>query len=380
MRVFHVSDCYAPRTGGIETHLHDLGRAQMDLGNEVHILTVEVGRDGEVGGVVQDDDGISIHRLGARMPLGAPFNPRATRRAIELIEDLDPDVIHVHAGIVCPFAYGVAKAAMASGRPVAVTWHSMLDHSSAVLRPWARLTGWRGAPAALSAVSRISASHAARVFGRPVAVLHDGIDQSLWTPSDTPSPAPPPLRCVTAARLVPKKGMAFLLDAVAEAVDDLPKGALTLDIFGDGPDRWRIDQKTVQRQLDDVVRMRGRVPRSRLISGYRQAHVFCAPARREAFGIAALEARTAGLVIVGRRGNGLDEYVTPGVDSVLVNDPVEMSRTLVRLATDHAWFESLRTRARDGIPRFDYRQVADETMAEYQRAMQIRAGAIAGTF
>ena len=351
----------------------------MELGHEVHILTVERGADGESGGVVEDDDGLFIHRLGARMPFGAPFNPLATSKATNLIEDLDPDVVHVHAGIVCPFAYGTAKSAMARGVPVAITWHSMLDRSLRLLRPWARLTGWPGAPIALSAVSQVAAAHVARVFGGPVSILHDGVDQGVWSPSDSIPPALPPLRCVAASRLVPKKGMAALLEAVTAAVDDLPHGALTLDIFGDGPDRWRIEQKVRQRRLDDVVAVRGRVTRSQLLAAYRESHVFCAPARREAFGIAGLEARTAGLVILGRPGNGLDEFVSSGLDSVLVDHPRDMARALVRMATDHAWFESLRAGAREAIPEFGYGLVAEQTMDEYRRAVAVRAGASAST-
>ena len=52
MRILHVSDCYAPRTGGIESQVRDLARAQVQAGHEVHVLTATVGDEGERGGVV----------------------------------------------------------------------------------------------------------------------------------------------------------------------------------------------------------------------------------------------------------------------------------------------------------------------------------------
>lgn len=379
VRLLHASDCYQPRTGGIETHLHDLARAQTEAGHEVHILTVETGPGGEGGGLVEDDNGVTVHRLGIRMPFNAPFNPMAGPRAARIIEELEPDVIHVHAGIVCPFALGVAKEAMARGLPVAITWHSMLDRSRPVLKHWAALTGWAAAPAALSAVSRVAAAEVARVYGAGVNVLHDGIDQGFWSPGVTDANPAPPLRCVTTARLVPKKGLAALVGAFAEAVDDLPRGSLSLDIFGDGPDRWRIEQAIRQRRLEGVVATRGKATKWELLDAYRRSHVFCAPARREAFGIAGLEARSTGLVLLGRRGNGLDEFVEPGVDSVLVDDTREMSRALVRLVSDPSWFGMLRANARAGAPGFDYDMIVEQTMDEYRRAMAIRAGAVTGT-
>jgi glycosyltransferase involved in cell wall biosynthesis len=338
---------------------------------------VEVGTDGERGGTVGDEDGITVHRLGARMPFHAPFNPVAGPRATGLLLDLQPDVVHVHAGIMSPFANGVAKSAMALGMPVAITWHCMLDHSRLILRPWAWITGWRGAPAALSAVSARAAAEVARIFGGPVSVLHDGIDQASWSPPHTLSPLPPPLRCVAASRLVAKKGLGALVKAVAEAADDLPRGAITLDIFGDGPDRWRIEQLVKRGRLEDVVTLRGRVSHTELHHAYGSAHVFCGPAGREAFGIAGLEARANGLVIVGRRGNGFEEFVTPGHDSVLVDDVREMGRALVRLASDTDWYVSLRDRARTAIPEFDYQRVALDTFAEYERAQAVGSGVIA---
>ena len=50
MRIVHVSDCFAPRTGGIETQVGDLARHQARAGHEVHVLTATLGDGGERGG------------------------------------------------------------------------------------------------------------------------------------------------------------------------------------------------------------------------------------------------------------------------------------------------------------------------------------------
>ena len=44
MRIVHVSDCYAPRTGGIESQVRDLARAQVAAGHEVVIEAQRAGR------------------------------------------------------------------------------------------------------------------------------------------------------------------------------------------------------------------------------------------------------------------------------------------------------------------------------------------------
>lgn len=376
MRIVHVSDCYAPRTGGIETHLGELSHMQAAQGHEVHVLTAERGAGNEIHGQVEVADGVTVHRLGTLMPMRAPWNPVAGVMAARLLDDITPDVVHAHAGIMCPLSMGTAKSAMARGLPVAITWHSMLDHSHLALRPWARMTGWRQVPAALSAVSQIAADEVARVFGGDVNVLHDGIDQRRWSPAPNPPTDPPPLRCVAAARLVPKKGLGALIGAIAEAADDLPRDAILLDIFGDGPDRPRLEQLIRQRHLDGIVRLRGRRTADELAAEYREAHVFCAPSRREAFGIAGLEARSAGLVLVARKGNGLEEFARDEVDSVLVDDARQLHRALTRLVSDPTRFRDLRDQARNVTPDFSYERVGADAFREYERAMDLaRTGA-----
>ncbi|WP_448630181.1 hypothetical protein [Cellulomonas soli] len=49
MRVVHVSDCYPPRTGGIESQVGDLAAAQVAAGHDVHVFTATVGEHGERG-------------------------------------------------------------------------------------------------------------------------------------------------------------------------------------------------------------------------------------------------------------------------------------------------------------------------------------------
>ncbi|MFO7299414.1 MAG: glycosyltransferase family 4 protein [Actinomycetes bacterium] len=376
MRIVHVSDCYAPRTGGIETHLGELTRMQAAQGHEVHVFTSERGPNDERHGSTEMHGAVTVHRLGTLMPMRAPWNPAAGFMAARLLDELLPDVVHAHAGILCPLALGVAKTAMSRGIPVAITWHSMLDRSRLVLAPWARLTGWGDVPAALSAVSRVAAEEVEQVYGGEVRILHDAIDQARWSPAPEAPDEPPPLRLVAAARLVPKKGLGALITAVAEAADDLPRGSLTLDIFGVGPDRKRLETLIRQRGVEGFVRVRGRKPAAKLLAEYHGAHVFCSPAPREAFGIAALEARSAGLIVLGRRGNGHEEFLQSGVDSILVDDMRDMRRAIIRLATDRARFRELRDRARSVTPDFTYERVCEDTYAEYERAIDLARSGI----
>ena len=73
MRIVHISDCFSPRTGGIETQVGDLAATQAAAGDDVHVFTATPGR---VQGWVENWRGVRIHRMDARL-LGVPINPLA---------------------------------------------------------------------------------------------------------------------------------------------------------------------------------------------------------------------------------------------------------------------------------------------------------------
>lgn len=367
MRIVHVSDCYAPRTGGIESQVRDLARSQVAAGHEVHVVTATPGDSG-------DDDGVQVYRFGTRMPFDLPVNPAAPPRVRALLRELDPDVVHVHAGVVSPFAYDGARVTLGEGVPLAITWHCMLDGVVPALREAVRASRWRGAPVALSAVSRAAADRVTAVFRAPVAVLPNGLDLEVWapasaTPSATPSAA---LRCVATMRLAPRKRGLALIGIVEDVVTQLEPGAFSLDLIGDGPMRRRIQKRIARRGLGDVVTVHGRLGRDRIRAAYARADVFVAPAALEAFGIAALEARASGLAVVARRGTGIAEFVTDGVDGLLVEDDAGMARGLVRLATDPGLRAALTTRARTHRPAHGWSTTLEAAEAEYRRARSLR--------
>ncbi|WP_182111965.1 MULTISPECIES: glycosyltransferase family 4 protein [unclassified Actinotalea] len=377
MRIFHVSDCYAPRTGGIESQVRDLARAQVAAGHEVHVLTATPGPAGERGGVAHDDDGVVVHRLGARMPFDLPVNPAAPPRVRALLDDHRPDVVHVHAGVVSPFAFDGARVALAHGSPLAITWHCMLDGAVPLLGAAVRRSRWAQAPVALSAVSSAAAERVRDAFGAPVAVVPNGMDLERWAPAAAAGGGPVggPVRCVATMRLAPRKRGGALIGVVEDATMQLPAGALRVDVLGDGPRRAAMQRSIERRDLADVVTLRGRVPREEVRAAYADADVFLAPAALEAFGIAALEARTAGLVVLARRGTGIAEFVTDGEDGLLVDDDAAMARALVSLARDRGLLGRLRENAVRRRPRFDWPTTLAAAEAEYARA-RVLAGAV----
>jgi glycosyltransferase involved in cell wall biosynthesis len=173
---------------------------------------------------------------------------------------------------------------------------------------------------------------------------------------------------VATMRLAPRKRPVPLVELVAAAVPRLAPGSVRLTIIGDGPARPAVEAAIAARGMDEVIRLAGRLPREELQAMYRDADVFLAPAELEAFGIAALEARTSGLALVARRGTGIAEFVRDGVDGFLVADDREMSEAVVLLARDAGVLAEMRRHNAFVRPRFDWSDVLTAVETEYGRA------------
>jgi glycosyltransferase involved in cell wall biosynthesis len=221
----------------------------------------------------------------------------------------------------------------------------------------------------MSAVSDVAAEPLRRLVGpgAAVGVLPNGIDVARWAVGPLVR-EPGPLRLVTAMRLAARKRPAALVGLVAEAERRAGPGSVSLTVLGDGPDRRKVETLVRERGLD-WVSLPGRVSRDELRERYAVADVYLSPARLESFGIAALEARTVGLPVIGRSGSGVGEFVTDGVNGLVVSSDSEMTDAIARLAADPEEVARLRRFNVEHPPDQEWSRVAALAVAEYQRAV-----------
>jgi glycosyltransferase involved in cell wall biosynthesis len=97
-----------------------------------------------------------------------------------------------------------------------------------------------------------------------------------------------------------------------------------------------------------------------------------APARLESFGIAALEARCAGLPVVAMTAGGVGEFVSDGREGLLVRDDAEMARAISRLATDTLLRRRIRTHNATTTTSLDWPHTLAATLAHYEAVLTPR--------
>lgn len=346
-RIAQVTDVFLPRLGGIETHVDDLVRHQRARGLDAVVLTPTT---------ADRDDPPWVRR----MPLS---------QACQVISQYD--VAHVHISMLSPYGIGVARAAMAAGVPTVVTVHSMWAGAGGILR-LATVVALRRWPVVWSAVSAATAETFARSIGpEPVAVLSNAIDVTSWRPGISATEAVDDTGIVTLVsvmRLMPRKRPMKLLKIFEQVRALTPGRHVQLLIVGDGPQRRRIERYVARRGLGPDVRMTGRLPRGELLAQLCSASIYVAPAPKESFGIAALEARSAGLPVVAHRVSGVGEFIRDRVDGMLVAGDDEMSVAIADLVLDEDLRGRISSHNRRIAPSFDWSDALNRTDALYREA------------
>jgi phosphatidylinositol alpha 1,6-mannosyltransferase len=320
MRIAHVSDCYLPRLGGIEVQVRATSIAQAARGDRVSVITATPGES-------TPDPGIDVVRVDANLPFDTPVHPLGIQRIRAALEAIRPDVVHVHAGVVSPFAWmGIAAA---KGLPTVVTVHSM----------WGPLAQ-RGFSLlvrdersfVVTAVSKVAAEAVAAAIDEDVLVTPNAIDPRPWR-LVAPNPHAD-IHVVSALRFAPRKRVMALLQSLRDARRWVPAEIeMRATICGDGPLMSQARNYVFTHGLDWIA-LPGRVSRDALAQVYADADIYVQPSLRESFGLAALEARAAGVPVIGHAGSGLSEFVTDGVNGLLVHGDAGMSAAIRRLVTD----------------------------------------------
>jgi glycosyltransferase involved in cell wall biosynthesis len=195
-------------------------------------------------------------------------------------------------------------------------------------------------------VSTVAAGHVKRTLPRvaEVSVVPNLVETSWWHEGDqhrgTPGDA---IQLVLVGRLKKRKHVDEFFDALALARARLPLALkVSVTVVGEGPRRHDLQRQLDELGLADWVTLVGHRDAHGIRSLLHESDLFIASSRHESFGLAALEARAAGLPVLGYRGNGLSDFIEHGREGQLVADTAEMADALVALLGDRRTLEQLR--------------------------------------
>lgn len=353
MRILHVTDSYLPTLGGIELHVRDLAARQRAAGHHVTVATrTSAGPDAP-------DAGDDVRRVGDR------------DRGWLL--DGSPDLVHAHVSIFSPFALAAARRAALRGLTTVVTVHSLWTHVGPLPELARELWGMRRWDVTWTAVSDRAADPVRALLGTPVHVLPNAVDLTSWPAFDAIPVGVPEvvsvMRLTSVKRALP---LARMLRRAAEHAD------FTATVVGDGPERVAVQRYLRRHGLTGRVRLTGTLDRRDIRRLLEQASVFLAPAHRESFGIAALEARASGVPVVASARSGVATFVEHRRDGLLGVDDRELGEHLVTLLRDPTLRDRIALHNRVVRPAYGWEQALQSHDAVYDLAQERRRAWLGG--
>ena len=205
-----------------------------------------------------------------------------------------------------------------------------------------------------------------------VSVRSMGVDlRSNFTPGDTEDRA----GLVFVGRLVEKKGVRFLVEAVSRLVDRFPE--LSLTIIGDGPLRGELSNLTKRHRLEDNIRFVGSLPNTQLPAYLQKAQIAVMPSvvtasgDQEGLGLVAIEAMGCGCAVVASDLPAVRDTIIDGETGLMARpgDPSDLAKKIEALLDDNALLTRLAENGRRyAFERFEWRSVGDR-YAEIIRTM-----------
>ncbi|MDQ6650601.1 MAG: glycosyltransferase family 4 protein [Actinomycetota bacterium] len=365
MRIAHVSDFYLPRLGGIEMQVSDLAARQRQAGHSVDVITSSPSHPDE--SATDSHETGSVHRTGTGY-----LDPAAWPTGTAQIRRGGYDVVHAHAALISPLAFAAVATATRIGVPTVVTAHSLVSWLTPAFDLLDRAAGWSSWPVAWSAVSNLAAAPLRELLGAgaEVSLLPNGIDRQQWR-VERVDRSPRDVVIASVMRLAARKRPLPLLGMLRRARRQLdPDVRLRAVIVGDGPQRPLVERYLRHHRMD-WVSLPGRLSRTQIRDLYGRADFFVAPARLESFGIAALEARCAGLPVVARADSGIADFVTSGRDGVLSSTDAEMTRAISLLAGCPATRGSMQVAAASADVSLGWETTLGKADEAYARAFRL---------
>ena len=285
----------------------------------------------------EDEHGIKVFEIS--WPIGAVSklaSDRILTKALfalypHILEEFGrPDIVHAH---FLSHAFFAADLCKEEKLPFVITEHSsyMLSDSlsDAVINKAKKAYGACNALIAVSSALMKNIEDKLGFSGYVIPNVVSLVSRTEEKPEAKPTEEE--IRFVCAAYLLKGKGLDVLLKAFQPAVEKDKR--LRLSIWGDGPEKKRLQKLCSELGLTEYVSFGGAYSTEDLDKVYGNGHAFVLASRKETFGVVYIEAMSYGLPVIATKCGGPEEFVNEDNGILVDTDNVEqLSEALVRMA------------------------------------------------
>ncbi len=382
MRILLLNYEFPPLGGGASAASYQLARTLVAKGHRVDVVTSRMPGQLER----EDFEGIHVIRVATRRKdvqdcglLGAAtYVLAASAATYRLTRQHSYDVVHYFFGLPTgALALAVPKlrqipsvlSLRGSDVPGYDDSQGVLPALHGLLHPVTR--------AIWSSVDRIVANsdglrHLAQQFlpDVPIGMIPNAVRTDIFKPSGTCHyKVAAPVRILCVARLVARKGIADLLDALAL----IPHTNVRLSLQGSGRDEAALRRRADRLGIATRVDFCGFKPQSELAPSYADADIFVLPSHSESCSMALLEAMSSGLPVIATRVGGTPELVEEGLGGILLPErsPKSLAAALMRLIRSPEDRARMGTHNRKRIECLSWDSVSAAYLAEYEHVIEM---------
>ena len=335
--------CY-PTYGGSGIVATELGMELAARGHEVHFISYA-----PPVRLVTGLDRVHFHEVEvSTYPLFAypPYCLALAARMASVAERYDLDLLHVHYAIPHSISALLARQMLESRRrlPFVTTLHGT-DITLVGAEPsYFDITRYSiEVSDGITTVSDYLNRQTREVFGiaKPVQTIPNFVNCDLYRPATRPHDGPP--RLVHISNFRPVKRPQDCVRILARVVADCDT---ELWMAGDGPERGPAERLAHDLGIARHVKFLGK--QDQIEKLLPQTDVLLMPSEHEAFGLAALEGMSCGVVPVAARTGGVAELITDRGDGFLepVGDIEAHAARVIELLSDRDLFQRISVAAR----------------------------------
>lgn len=288
---------------------------------------------------------------------------------------IDADIILAHFGTTGVTAAMLMELGLLHGKLVTVFHGFELSEQIILNRYRAAYAALFNSCALCMPVSQLWASRLTELgcAKEKILVHHMGIYPDSFTMLDPERALHQPLRLLSVARLVEKKGLEDAIAAVA--ILKQQKADVTLKIIGDGPLRSALQNQIAALKLTDRIELTGALAHTQVRQALEESDIFILPSKTAANGdmegipVSLMEAMARGLLVVSTEHSGITELISHNQSGYLAaeNSPLQLAAWISHIANT-ADVAAMRLNARQRIETdFNQQLLNQKLLATLQR-------------
>lgn len=198
-----------------------------------------------------------------------------------------------------------------------------------------------------------------------ISTIYNGVDTSIFKMAEQSNPNT--LTIISTSRLIERKGVHLLIDAVLYLLKN--EKPVRLVIIGSGDMEAELKQRVAEAGAQEYITFVGAVDHDDLPEWYEQSDVFALPSMNEGMSNSLLEAMASGLAIISSDTGGAKELVHEDNGIVLQQrDPATIANSIEILLDSPETLQRMKEGSRKKAKEFDWNNMSAQYEEQYRNA------------